>query len=365
MKVNVITMHRAINYGAVLQTYATVKYLENMGYEVEIIDYIPKRFRTKNKLLFVNPRRNKSIFHRIAFITACFPGRLAHDYIFGSFIKRNFKLTSASYYNIDDLRINIPQADIYITGSDQVWNTDIEKRVDEAFFLDFVPKGKKRIAYAASFGKDSLNDEETEKIKQLINKYDNISVREDSGLKILKSLGRDDTKHVMDPALLLTKEQWEEKSTPRLIKEKYVLIYQLNPSDKLIKYANEIAKAKNLRVAKFGWDYIKPNGVDINLYYKKPEDFLSAVKYADFIVTDSFHGIVFSLNFNKLFICVAPPKYSGRLESILRETNLENRLIKESFDINSILREIDYTKINEHFNNSRNEAKQYLENALK
>lgn len=365
MKIDLITMHRVINYGSVLQTYATVKYLEKMGHEVEVIDYIPKRFRTKNVFLFVNPRRNKSIFHKILFICISFPGRLAHHHIFSSFINNNYKVTDKKYYSIEDLKKDVPYADVYITGSDQVWNSSFENKVDQAYFLDFVPKGKKRIAYAASFGKTELDEYEIDEVKELIHKYDSISVREDSAINILEKLGRYDGQHVIDPTLLLTKEEWENKASKRIIKDKYVLIYQLNPSDKLIKYANQIAKEEGLKVAKFGWDYIKPRGVDINLSYRTPEDFLSAIKYADFIVTDSFHGTIFSLNFNKQFICVAPPKYSTRLESILRETELEYRLIGEdSLEMKKIFSKIDYDKINLHFQESREEAKKYLMEAI-
>lgn len=364
MKIDLITMHRVFNYGSVLQTYATVTYLKNMGNDVEVIDYIPKRFRDKEVFTYVNPRRNKSIFHKIVFIIVSFPGRLLHKILFTNFIKRSYKLTSKSYYSEEDLKKDLPQADVYITGSDQVWNSGFENKVDRNFFLDFVPENKKRIAYAASFGKSKLDKYEIEEVKELISKYDKISVREDSAIEILKNLGRRDAEHVIDPTLLLSKEEWEKKMGKHLTKEKYVLIYQLNPNEKIIEYARKIADKKNIKVAKFGWDYLRPKGVDINFAYKRPEEFLSAIKYAEFIVTDSFHGTIFSLIFNKMFICVAPPKYSTRLESILNEVELNDRLIKGEIEITKILRPIDYKKINKHFIKAREKAKEYLEKAI-
>ncbi len=365
MKVSLITMHKAINYGAVLQTYATVKYLENLNYDVEVIDYIPERFTKKNKYTYVNTKRNKSIFHKVIFILLCLPGRMIHNYIFENFIKKNFNITKDSYYYIDDLRKNTPEADIYLTGSDQVWNSDIEGKVDEAFFLDFVQEGVKKFSYAASFGKDNLEESEMAQIKYLLDKYDAISVREQSGLEILKSIGIKNGKQVLDPTLLLTRMEWEEKTAPRLIKERYLLIYQLNTNNKLVKYANEIAKAKKLKVAKFGWDYIKPKGININLSYRSPEEFLSAVKHSDFVITDSFHGIIFSLIYNKNFICMRPPNYAGRLENILRKINLEKHLIKEELNIDEVIAEIDYSLINNKLEKFRKESRLYLEEALK
>lgn len=364
MKINIITMHRVFNYGSVLQTYSLSKYLQNKGHDVEIIDYIPKRFRLKEVLFYVNQTRNKSILHKLFYIVVCLPGRLLHKQIFEGFIRKNYKLTSQKYYNIKDLRDNIPQSDIYITGSDQVWNSGFENYVDEAYYLDFVPKEKKRIAYAASFGKSSLETFEKEQIKELISNYDNISVREDSAIDILESLEYKDAIQVLDPTLLLDREQWEDKASKRLTNQKYVLIYQLNPNPKIVEHANKIAKEKNLKVAKFGWDYLKPKGVDINFAYKKPEDFLSAIKYAEYIVTDSFHGTIFSIKFNKKFICVAPPKYRGRLDSILKKLGLEDRMISDKLSMEKIIEDIDYNRVNKILLDEKNIAEQYLLNAI-
>lgn len=365
MKIDIITMHRVFNYGSVLQTYALSRYLEEQGYEVEIIDYIPKRFRTKEVLFYVNPSRNKSFVHKLFYIIVSLPGRLMHKKIFETFMNLNYNISKNKYYEIDDLRQNVPQADIYITGSDQVWNSGFENRVDEAYYLDFIPKGRKRIAYAASFGKSSLEEYEYEKIRELINKYDNISVREDSAIEILNTLGYKGGIHVLDPTLLLNRLEWEKKASGKLTKQRYVLIYQLNSNQKILEYANKIAKKNGWKVAKFGWDYIKPKGVDINFAYKKPEDFLSAIKNAEFIVTDSFHGTIFSLKFNKQFICVAPPKYRGRLDSILRKVNLEERIISDDKDFNNIKGNIDYRYINDILSREKIIAENYLIESIK
>lgn len=364
MKIAIVTMHRVFNYGSVIQTYALSKYLEEQGHDIEIIDYIAERFKYKNTLFYVNPRRNKSMIHKLFFITVALPGRLMHKHLFESFIKRSYKLTQDKYYSIEELIENPPEADVYITGSDQVWNSGFENKVDRAYFLDFVPKNKKRISYAGSFGKEKLEECESEEIKELINKYDKISVREDSAISILESIGRNDAIHVVDPTLLLDREEWDNLSSERLRHEKYLLIYQLNPNEKIIEYARKIAIQKGLKIAKFGWDYIKPKGVDINFAYRKPEDFLSAIKYADYIVTDSFHGTIFSIKFNRQFICIEPPKYSGRLYSILRKVGLEERMIRGSLNINKVLTKIDYEYANIILKNEQKKAKDYLYDAL-
>lgn len=116
-------------------------------------------------------------------------------------------MTDKTYYNKEELEKNIPQADIYCTGSDQVWNSEWNEKIEYPFFLDFVPDDKKRISYAASFGKKSLVPEEVEETRRLVNKYQYLSMREISGVDILKKLGRNDGINVLDPTLLLNKKE--------------------------------------------------------------------------------------------------------------------------------------------------------------
>lgn len=368
MKIDVITMHNVKNYGSVLQTYATQRILEKLNCEVEVIDYYRKDQVEAN---LVDNRINSSkIFSKNVFTK--FIGRmLLTDSIkkqcskFNKFLQKNINLTALKYYSNEELKQNLPEADIYCTGSDQVWNSEWNKGIEKAFYLDFVPENKTRISYASSFGKTQLDENEKEITKELLSKYKYLSVREESAKKIINGLGIEQVEHVLDPTLMLNMKEWEKLKVNIKEKEKYILVYQLNTNNpKFDKYVKDLSKKKKMpaiRVSNVGYQRLK-YGKFINC--PSIEEFLSYFINAEYIVTDSFHATAFAINFNKKFVCIFPDKFSTRLQSILDLINLQERKVVDFDELNLIDKNIDYRKVNKIIENERNKSFDFLKKAV-
>lgn len=371
-KVGIITLHRVRNYGSVLQTYALCETLKKYGVEPIVIDYIPKRFRLRTDLFYVrkdrytdrNGRENKLKKHILS-VASIFP-RYYYYTRFSQFVNKYIKLSEKQYFSYNDLKMDTNlNYDIYMNGSDQVWNMAWENGVDPTFFLDFTPFGKKRYAYAASFSKPQLSQDEFYAIMPLLQKYQYISVREKSGIDILKAMGIKNAEFVLDPTFLLTKQQWSNIASKRLIKEPYVLIYQLNADLNLVPLAKNIAMKRKLKVVDFSRSLKAKDGVDYVLGFKTPQDFLSAAMYADYIVTDSFHGTAFSINFNKEFLSIRY-SYPERVKSLLELVELNDRFVDKDCDNEpNGLQLINYTEINSKIEVMRKVSFDFLEKIVK
>ena len=372
MKIGIITMHRAQNFGSVLQTYALFKYLKKKQYDVEIIDYIPDRFRKKT-IFNVNSDRytkngKKRIIKMLLLKSIVWLPKLVQMKKFNNFLRNNIELSKKSFYeNCDNLDAN-DNYDIVITGSDQTWNTDWSEKIDLMYFLSFVPEKTKKVSYAASFSKEKLSDSEKEIIRPLLKRYNHITVREKSAIDILEDMNILNAKVTLDPVFLLNKIEWEELCSKRLIKEDYLLIYQMNSKINLQRIARVISRKLGVKVISVGNRNLfrKDSIVSKNVSFASPYVFLSMVKNARFILTDSFHGTAFSLLFEKQFISVRG-NYPSRLENILRISGLSNRLINENDQSISQLvsTEIDYNNASALLNDCIRESKNELERIIK
>ena len=365
-KVELITLHRVPNYGSVLQAYATQKAIENVGYECEIINYFPKRMKIKAMLRRIKNKNeilNKSFLLRTIARIIIIPSYFIRFSSFRRFYK-NLNTTSKEYHSNDEIKKELPIADIYCTGSDQVWNSEWNEGIDKALFLDFAPEGKKKIAYAASFGKNELNQEEINETREMLKKYDSISVREISGVEIIKSLGIEKVTNVVDPTLLLSGDDWRKISSNKYKGRKYILVYNLNRNKKIDKYAVNLSKKTGLKIIYLSYqlhEFYKKGKMVCN---PKVEDFISLIDNATYVISDSFHATAFSLNLNTQFIIVYPGKYSTRLQSILEILNLENRVAKDENDLSITEKEIDYKKVDKKMKDMRNDSIIWLKNAL-
>ena len=203
--------------------------------------------------------------------------------VFDDFLKRNLKLTKKSYRTYEDFEKEIPEADIYCTGSDQVWNSYWNEGIDYSLFLKFVPKDKFKFSYAASFGKSKLEEEEKEETKELLEAYDYISVRENAGVKILEDLGFENCPQVLDPTLLLTDNEWNEYVDDKYKNKKYILTYNLHHDKKIDEYAKELSKKYNLPVynISYNWHDIYRSGHLV--WCPTVENYLGLIKYAQYV----------------------------------------------------------------------------------
>ena len=350
MKISIITLHAVKNYGSALQAYATQKIFEDLNLEVEIVDYrrkMPKMHSIKQKI--------KRFLIK--------PSSKAAKKVFDRFVNAHLKMTDKVYTTDQDFELNPIDADIFCTGSDQVWNSYWHNGIAYPFFLSFVPDGKKKISFSASIGKEQLDEDEKEETKRLLNRYSAISVRESSAVDIIKGLGLENVCQVLDPTLTVEPKVWYDLADTKQRKKKYVLVYQLCNNSTFERYAKKFAKAKGLQLIRLctRYDQMRKPGHAVVL----PEivTFLSLFRDAEYILTDSFHATSFSLIFHKKFGCFYPNAFSTRIKSILKLTGLESRLV-ESQDLTLLDEEIDYEKVDSILNESRAQTMQFLTNAV-
>ena len=367
MKIDVITFHNVNNYGSVLQTYATQWIFEKFGYDVEIIDYcrrdqIDYKSQIKNSLE-KSSFWKKNIVTKLVYSIIKSPSYRKQSKNFTSFLAQYIHLSKDKYYSIDDLLSNPPRADVYCTGSDQMWNSYYNAGIERAYYLDFV-EGHKKIAFSTSIGLTEFPSDEVATITKLLEKYYAISVREKSGQKLLSSIGINNVTHVLDPTLMLTKENWQDIASPRLIKRPYVLIYQLNPNKKFDEFAANLARKKGLKLVRINnlYDHIMKNGKPF--FIPKVEEYLSLFMYADYIVTDSFHGTAFCLNLQKQFFVFYPPKFSTRLDSIVTLTGLKNRIVEDNNYLKLMKGKIDYSEVSPILEEERSKTIDFIKMAL-
>lgn len=365
MKVANITLHAINNYGSVFQTLATEKIFESLGCEVETIDYVREtaqldscwkilkhggpgwKIKMKQLALHLLPKSKDKRVERL-----------------DDFRQKHLHLTKRRYLSDKDLEKETPEADIYCTGSDQTWNTEIQHGVPRAFFLAFAPVDKKRIAFSASFGISKLPERDKAEAKELLSKYSAISVREASGKKILDDLGFSDSVQVLDPTLVANPDMWYSLASPRIIEQGYILVYQLNSNDAFVKYVNEFASHKGLHVV-----HVRLRKEAINNCTFMPDcspgDLLSLFKYSSYVITDSFHATVFSLLFHCNFMDIYPSKFPTRLESILTLTGLQSRHVTDFSRFDYADTAIDYDKVDAILEKERQKSLDFLKNAIK
>lgn len=355
-----ITVHVGTNFGSVLQSIATAKVIESLGVEPLLIDYIPDRV-TYSRFFRKMFRGAMPFIKNLAFL----PNFIKNTNIYSNYLKKYCPM-SASIYDKDDFAKKCPMADYYITGSDQVWNSKHNEGFNERYYFAQLPKEAVRISFASSIGETSLSDEHTAKIKSLLSNYKAISVREDSAKQLIERMGLEAT-HLLDPTFMLNKDMWQPYMSKRKVKENYLLIYTpYNTLDKkaIFDAARKIAKEKGLKVVTFSWDWRKDKMADKTITYATPGDFLSLMHYADYVVTNSFHGTAFSINLNKQFSVFMPSAFSTRISSIVDLCGLGERMVSDSFDIAKANKAINYTSINKILDKERAKSIEFLKKAF-
>lgn len=356
MKVLTITCHRPHNYGAVLQTYALNKYLRDLGHDARVIDYIPAfmgRISEKHK--------NNPIIKIIRKIVI-FPDNIKGGSVFGGFLKKYVKLTEKTYTRSKLIK-DTPRADIYITGSDQVWNSEIPAGRDDTYFLDFVKPPAGKVSYAASMASDKLDEKQKKRYKELLSDFRAISVREASSVKILEEIGIK-AQSTADPVFLLPRCEWSGFAEKTDIKEKYVLVYAFNGQKNVFEFADRLAKEKKLKVYSVHTRWLEGfRNTDKYYWCPSPNEFLCLIKNAEYVVTNSFHGICFSIIFNKEFFAFKKGESgNSRIIDLLDYFGLKDRLITK--ENNSVSGAINYRHIETKIKDLSDEAKLYIKNVL-
>lgn len=364
MQIKTITCHDVYNHGASLQAYALQTYLESLGHSVEIIDYKPDYLSGHYRLWTVdNPVFDKPFVKQL-YLMAKLPGRLValmRKKVFDAFTRKSLKRTACRYHNNEELKANPPQADIYIAGSDQIWNTLFQNGRDPAFYLDFAPQTVKRISYAASFATEDVVEEYKPFVQKMLQKFDAISIRERCSLSLLSSLGRKDGAVVCDPVFLLNREQWEELLPQGQMKERYLLVYDTERSDIVKRVAQRIAKVKKLKI--YNVSGFRLCYVDKDFWISSPLNFVQLIRDAEYVVSNSFHATAFSLIFEKDFCVVnRSEKINERMKSLLKDYHLDNRLATSYSD--SLSESIGYHAVNILIQKDIDSSKEFLKTEL-
>ena len=377
-KVGIITILKVNNYGAELQAYATQAILNAIGYDAEIIDYLfyknPGHIKTgKSKPVFKFGLKKKLAewgYPIKTLITATFSkgNNETRKKRFEKFHSDNTKL-SKCYRSIDELYKADLDYDTYVVGSDQVWNPGIYSSI-LPYMLDFAPAGKRRISYASSFGVSSIAENQQAFYKEHLSKFSAISVREKNAVELVKELSGKEATWVLDPTFLLNKEDWMKVAKyPYDIRNRYILVYELIPSPYLMELAKIMSQEKGMtivRICKDSAPETKEEGI-ISITDAGPAEFIGLFANADMIVTNSFHGTAFSVNFGKDFYTVTPlhKQNNSRQQSLLGLFSLNDRLLLEGTDINTISRTpIDYNAVNSKLEEEREKSINYLKSAI-
>lgn len=377
MKIGIITFHFAFNQGAVLQSFGMQKYLELEGNEAYVINYCPD-YHSIRYAAYRNPFKyarnywfifkDKNLIKRVCMVIWGFLKCLYLNISrrdkkrqdqFHMFLSSHLNLTS-KYTSLEQLRKSPPEMDVYISGSDQIWNPEILNHCfDPAYFLDFGGQNVRRIVYAASTGGD-LPYVYLTQLNNLCKNLDFISVREPNK-KIEEVIGRDI--HVcLDPTLLLDAEDYYEIEAPKRDNEPYIFLYGLEYNEDIKLAIDQAVMKYHCKVVDGSPKQIMNMDNIIKIRNYAPDQFLSFVRYAKCIVTNSFHGTAFSIIYKKDFITLSHKSRGKRMIELLKSLGLEYRLWENdnfSFD-----QEIDYNLVYEKLNALRFRSKMFLKTAI-
>lgn len=361
MKIDIVTLHRAQNYGSVLQTFALQKQIENLGHQAFILDYYPERYTNKGLLKRLKNKSSRFKNPLVLLIAKLliYPSYLRKGIQFNKFM-HYLNLEKPSFATNEEGIGRFTDADAYCAGSDQIWNSHWNEGVEKALFLDFVPKGKLCFSYAASIGLSNIPANEIDETKLLLDKFEFLSLREDKGVEQVKELGRTDAVQCLDPTLLMSKEEWSQYVDDGYKGKEYVLTYNLHHDPEIDKCAKAIASKYHLQIRNisYNWhDIIRHGHLD---WCPTVEGFLGLIKNAKYVVADSFHATAFSIIFEKPFVVITPEVASSRLSSLLKMLGLDDHNINKFTSLKVIEQPIDYIRVKSIIATKQRESISYL-----
>lgn len=336
MVIKTLTTYDVYNYGASLQAYALMTYLARLGHDVEVINYQPDYLTRKYDYKWVNPESalSRYVITRALYRIMKYIQRqttMGRKREFDEFNHKIIKETIRVYHTFGELCKTPPEADLYIVGSDQVWNVFYETGRDPAFYLEFVNKGDKA-SYAASFSYLDIDEDNRERIKKSLETFKAVSVREYQGVNILSDMGIHSS-WVLDPVFLLTVDEWKEIMTVLDKTDAYILVYDFEGNEEIEEFTKQYAKRHHLKIYSINDTYPRLYA-DRNFSSVGPREFLSLIYHCDAFVSNSFHGTAFSIIFHKpLFVFERHRhKVNSRMESLLTMFQLGDHMITTTAD---------------------------------
>lgn len=366
-KIGILTFHRATNYGAILQAYGLVSYLNSQGYDAKIIDYKPKGMANTYSffhLQSLKPKRILVFFYINLMRLLEFPKKCKKRNMFWNYIEKTLPMTEMVIEEQD-----LPSLDAIFVGSDQIWSTCFTGGLDKFYYGQFNRKGAKLISYAGSAAEDMENSFYSTNNALLLESFDAISVREDELHEYLQDqLPKKEIVKVLDPTLLAGANYFENLiEGVKPYNKPYILIYQvIRKQDSLIQeYAKQKAKELYCDIIEIkdskmfvdrGDGYVENGMVD-------PTLFVALYKHASHIITTSFHGTAFSLMFNRPFDVVSvSPEVDSRAKDLLHQVGLNNRMINLPDDRST--GKIDWPSVNQKFDELRKPSRAFINEVL-
>lgn len=360
----VATIIDSHNYGTVLQAVATRDVLSRYGRPL-FIDYCRPHWTRGGWVSSYLDRSGNRLVNVVRLLSNV-PSRLRCERIFRGFVESELELTSSTpFLEGGDV---FDEDAIYCVGSDQTWNIECNYGIDPVFFLAKVPDTCKKIAFAASFGRPSLGEEELGWTYPLLKGFKAISVRESSSVSILESMGIRGGVALKDPVLLCRPELWNE--IPAGIEssgEEYVLVYMLNHNPRMCEYSRLVAAELGVETKIVTFNPIKrvPTGLR-GVCLPTPAEWVALFRDARYVVTDSFHGTCFSLLFQKPMTVFDPPRFSVRLTDVLSDFDLSDRRVgSEPAETISVHRKpVDWAAVGRARERFRADARGFLDGCL-
>ena len=385
-KVAIVSCYFQKNYGSQLQAYATQKILDllNVDNETVCIDGIKSTINKRKYKFFLRSifdkdtvkEKNKTIKRVLKkkFDKEFANNAKERDLCFKYFSQNKFKL-SDKYNSFDDLtKVCAEKYFAVVAGSDQLW---LPSNIAADYYtLNWVPENVKRISYATSFGKAKIPKWQIEDTKKFLKRIDCLSVREESGKKLIKDLTSLEAEVVCDPTLLFDAEQWDDiQSKERFVKEKYIFCYFLGNNLLHREFANKLKEKTGYKIVALQHidEYIgsDQNFADIKPYNVGPGEFVNLIKNAEYVCTDSFHGSVFSTLYNKKYFTFMrfseknSMSTNSRIISLLKILNMEDRIMVGNEDIDKCVNiEINYDEVNKRLEEFRKESMEFLKRSL-
>lgn len=362
--IGIITFHSAHNYGAMLQVYALQEII-NRDNNCNIINYRNYKIDKQYKLFKISKDNIKSRIKSIISSFIFLKNNLKRYKKFNDFMESHLRLSS-TYSSELDLKLLFPKYDVYITGSDQVWNPDIVGSLEDSYTLNFGGDYIKRISYAASIGNSTIQDIYMQDYKNKLKILDHISVRENDAKKELDKFIEKPIEVTLDPTLLLSKSEWDEKiGDYEPEKEKYILAYVVEENEEYRKIVNYLSQKTGLKVIHFE-KRNKYNNTMRSAYTDGPLEFVNLIKNAEYVIATSFHALVFSIIYNKKFFIVPHLKTGSRVTNLLEKLSINDRVVHslDEFKNKDYDSEIDYKKVNNILEKEREKSINWLNNAI-
>lgn len=361
--IGILTYHTGYNYGASLQAYALQTTIKKFNSNCKIINFETERFVASREMFSRKPTRIKEvikIFSRIPYTKSL----QKRQWLFDKFTNECLDITEL-YRTEQEVIHHAEDFDCIVCGSDQIWNLSQldAPAANPLFFLNFEKK-QRRVSYAASFGKWVKDAPQHENIfMPWLEKFDAISVRETSGKEYLNSRGIN-TEICLDPTVLLDSQDYDEICVDRLIDYPYILLFGWNCNQDLVDSAKYVSKKLGLPVINI---VPPPRAMFCGIKRKLdvgPREFLSMIKYADFVVTNSFHGTAFSTTYKKPYVSIVSGKEDPRMASLLEQLGIKNHLVeKNNINLDEVFK-TDYENVEKLKINLRKSSVDYLRRAL-